>query len=129
MIQPLFLTQSGGYFLTWTATDVSSTNYGLLGIVDAAGHLQIRSLDQNLQLAPLGDIEVNSEKSLCLSLDWTTRTGSGARAVISQSNGTLALVPSFEKPLVETWDAHAYESWICAWSRWNDNIVWSGASY
>lgn len=129
MTRPLFSIQNGGYFLTWTATDVSPTNHGLLGIADATGHLQVRNLDQHLQLAPLVDIEVNSDKSLCLSLDWTTRTGSDARAVISQSNGTLALIHSLEKPLVETWDAHGYESWICAWSRWNDNIVWSGASY
>ena len=75
----------------------------------------------------MNTLVVNDENALCLSLDWTSRTTNDARMAVSQSNGTLALAPSIEKRVIETWDAHGYETWICAWSRWNDNILWSGA--
>ncbi|WFD35908.1 DNA topoisomerase [Malassezia cuniculi] len=108
----------------WTAT---SDHNGILAIADATGHVQLHRLTDTLKLEQLETLEINSEKALCLSLDWTSRTAVSASCVISQSNGTLARFSSIEKPVVETWSAHGYEAWICAWNQWNNNIIWSGA--
>lgn len=88
-------------------------------------------------------IQINSNKSLCLSLDWsdrnqTTSSPQNTKAIISQSDGTLAHIYDLEAASrqsegqqqtgIETWKAHDYEAWIAAFDSWSPNgqIVWSG---
>lgn len=79
---------------------------------------------------------MNNDEALCLSLDWSDRlqpNASDARMILSQSNGTLCMVPSLRTPGpvpqdYEVWHAHDYEAWITAWDCWSDGtIAWSGA--
>lgn len=110
--------------------------YGVLGIADATGHLALHRLDKSADrysLAPLATWQMNDEHALCLSLDWSDRTQRGAtdaKLILSQSNGTLAMVPSMHTPTPagqETWHAHDYEAWIAAWDCWSGGTVaWSG---
>ncbi|UZJ51327.1 hypothetical protein CBS101457_000647 [Exobasidium rhododendri] len=96
--------------------------------------------DNTLEL--FKSIHVNDTQALCLSLDWSDRSGghsggykidesssSSPHAIISQSDGTLAHVASVmsSAPTIQTWKAHDYEAWTTAYDCWSDgNIVWSG---
>lgn len=99
--------------------------------------------DDGALLEPLQRISVNTTNSLCLSLDWSDRTGGleGAcaggdrggmdppEAVVSQSDGTLARLSNAlsSTPAVETWKAHDYEAWTVAYDCWsNGRVAWSG---
>lgn len=115
--------------------------YGILGIADATGTVNLFQLEEDenkYALNPWRSWRMNSEKALCLSLDWTNPAGNtstplDARLIVSQSNGTLAMVPTLnhdilDEEIIDTWSAHDYEAWIAAWDCWsNGNVVWSGA--
>ena len=93
----------------------------------------------SLRLRRWKEWQLNSQSALCLSMDWSDRTAApydvprDAQLLVSQSNGTLATVPSVTcdsgTPAgMETWDAHGYEAWIAAWDCWSGGTVaWSGA--
>lgn len=117
-----------------------SVHSGVLGIADATGHLNIMKLatqESSFRLHHWKTWKMNEEKALCLSLDWSDRGPNGmaadAKLILSQSNGTLCMVPTLnvDHPLekgMDVWAAHDYEAWICAWDCWSHgNIAWSGA--
>lgn len=97
----------------------SSSSQGLLAVADAQGHVtlhqllgaeQASSLRHPWRLEQVADLEINPSKALCLSLDWSDRarhypsshlstgatSGSDASLVVSQSDGSLAWLPSVE---------------------------------
>ena len=107
--------------------------YGILGIADASGHLQLHKLNSDLQFAPVTSWTVNADKALCLSVDFSDRTTSNAndaKTIVSQSDGSLAMIPSLHTKQpdgLQTWAAHDYEAWIAAWDASSDGtIAWSG---
>lgn len=119
----------------WTlaSSTCGAHGYGMLGIADATGYLSLYQLGEDLALTKNAAWRMNDEKALCLSLDWSDRTKTGASdasVIVSQSNGTLATVPSLHRAEphgIETWHAHDYEAWIAAWDCWGDaNVAWSG---
>lgn len=111
----------------------TAMGYGVLGLADATGHVRLYKLRDTKRFAPLAAWPMNSDAALCLSLDVSDRTqpdASDARVLVSQSNGTLAMVPSMHTPQpegLETWEAHGYEAWIAAWDAHSPGTVaWSG---
>ncbi|PWN37658.1 WD40 repeat-like protein [Meira miltonrushii] len=119
-----------------------------LGVVLANSTLSLYTYDTTHdtkgRLCDPAHIQVNSNNSLCLSLDWSDRnqpasSPSDTKAIISQSDGTLAHIYDLEAASssssrgegstgIETWKAHDYEAWIAAFDSWSPNgqIVWSG---
>ncbi|GAA6007225.1 hypothetical protein JCM11491_003051 [Sporobolomyces phaffii] len=110
----------------------------VLAIADAKGHVQLHSLDTaTLRLSLIETITVADDKTLCLSLDWSTRHPSSpepATIIASLSNGSLVLLtppaptssstPSFV--VSKTWPAHDFEPWITSFDCWKPTVVWSG---
>ena len=116
-----------------------SPHSGVLGIADATGCLNLMKLtteDSQFHLSPWKVWQMNDEGALCLSLDWSDRgpneMATDAKLILSQSNGTLCMVPSLNsesslKDEMQVWRAHDYEAWIAAWDCWsNGNVVWRG---
>lgn len=113
----------------------------LLSIALADSNISLYTFE-NLTLKHLKSIRVNTTQALCLSLDWSDRIGGypggyvkekdtkiEAKAIVSQSDGTLASVShslsSF--PIIETWKAHDFEAWTTAFDCWSQgNVLWSG---
>lgn len=113
-----------------------SMGYGVLAIADATGHVRLHRLEETLRFSQLAAWQMNEEAALCLSLDFSDRTqpeASDARVLVSQSNGSLAMVPSLHATTpkgIETWEAHGYEAWIAAWDTFSGGTVaWSGMLY
>ncbi|WFD41484.1 DNA topoisomerase [Malassezia psittaci] len=111
----------------------SDQGYGILGIADASGHLQLHKLNEDLKFAAMTSWTVNTDKALCLSVDFsdrTTRNADDAKTIVSQSDGSLAMIPSLytkQPDGIQTWAAHDYEAWIAAWDTSSDGtIAWSG---
>lgn len=64
--------------------------------------------------------ELNSV--LALSLDVN-----GSRILASDSLGRISLLNmEATAPILRQWKAHEFEAWTCAFSRFNDEIVFSG---
>lgn len=113
----------------------------LLSIALADSQISLYTLE-NLTLKHLKNIQVNTTQALCLSLDWSDRIGgfpggygalddrsNEAKAIVSQSDGTLACISHTltSSPIIETWKAHEYEAWTTAFDCWSQgNVLWSG---
>lgn len=118
-----------------------------LGVVLANSTLSLYTYDKTHdhkgRLCDCVHIQINSNNSLCLSLDWSDRnqptsSPTNTKAIISQSDGTLANIFDLEAASssqgtgvtagIETWKAHDYEAWIAAFDSWSPNgqIIWSG---
>lgn len=95
--------------------------------------------DLSKPLEHLKKIQVNDKGALALSLDWSDRIGctigncskesiSEPSVIVSQSDGSLSHISNiFNETIIETWKAHDYEVWTCAFDCWsNGNIIWSG---
>lgn len=103
----------------WTLAAAGQTSrHGLLGVVDATGHLTIHSLQaedrpsgsNSWQLRQTADLPLNPRQALALSLDWSDRIHqypshsaagqsskvSNAALIVSQSDGSLVYLPSIE---------------------------------
>ncbi|XP_052896287.1 diphthine methyltransferase [Anopheles moucheti] len=68
--------------------------------------------------------ESDDRNLLTLALDWSS---DGKRIVVSDSHGCVEMF-SFENGLhpIHGWKVHGFEAWTCAFSRHNENIVYSG---
>lgn len=79
-------------------------------------------------LEPQKTVQVSTESTLVLSLDWQPHVAAPA-LITSLSDGHLAhLTQGADGSLIvsQSWKAHDYEPWITAWDRWQSNTVWSG---
>ncbi|XP_052870243.1 diphthine methyltransferase [Anopheles cruzii] len=99
--------------------------------------LAVAGSDGSIQVYELADMEtprlesqvmcsLRDEESpvLALSLDWSRE---GDRMVVSDSDGTVNLL-SYDSELktINRWKAHGFEAWTAAFSRHNENVVYSG---
>lgn len=105
-----------------------------LGVVNASGVLEIYSLDVKngipsltlLVKAPLGEESDN----LALSLDWSNNKFDLQPSVmVSDSKGKMTIFQldvgrSLE--ITQSWKAHDYEAWICAFDSWKPSTVFTG---
>jgi diphthamide biosynthesis protein 7 len=62
---------------------------------------------------------------LALSLCWSA---SGREIVTSLSKGSCCIASGEDFQTLEHWPAHDYEAWIAAFDRFNDSVVYSGAT-
>jgi diphthamide biosynthesis protein 7 len=46
--------------------------------------------------------------------------------MVSQSDGTIALMTGQELKLEHEWKAHDYEAWIAAFDYWNPSVCYTG---
>ncbi|GAA6063011.1 hypothetical protein JCM10212_002652 [Sporobolomyces blumeae] len=102
-----------------------------LAIADAKGHVQLHKLDdETCTLSPIDTVTCADEKTLCLSLDWSTRHPSSAdpaSIIVSLSSGSLThLTGESTLTPTRTWHAHDFEPWITSFDCWDTNTVWSG---
>ena len=96
---------------------------GRLGVCDAGGALTVyRAGEGGLQ----SEGEVSVSPGLALALEWGP---GGLRAAVSDSRGAVhALQRDTAGQLVVTrsYPGHQYEAWTVAFSRHNDNLLFSG---
>uniref|UniRef100_A0A182N748 MYND-type domain-containing protein n=1 Tax=Anopheles dirus TaxID=7168 RepID=A0A182N748_9DIPT len=104
-----------------------------LAVAGADGAVCIYGLEQTADHKPrleeqktstlLGD-ETDERNLLALALDWSS---DGKRLVVSDSHGCVELF-TVECGLqsVHSWKAHGFEAWTCAFSRHDENVIFSG---
>uniref|UniRef100_A0A182JQF1 methylated diphthine methylhydrolase n=1 Tax=Anopheles christyi TaxID=43041 RepID=A0A182JQF1_9DIPT len=92
----------------------------IYALTDTTGPVQL----EPKATAKLAGDETENRNLLALALDWSP---DGNRIVVSDSHGCVEML-SFENGLqtVHSWKVHSYEAWTCAFSRHNENIVFSG---
>ncbi|XP_031778013.1 diphthine methyltransferase [Nasonia vitripennis] len=114
----------------------------LLGVVNAAGFLQIYELTKSSTEAPslslVSEVSIgedDGEDRLALSLDWSTGRrfdleDQDVEITVSDSGGSISVLKlgdggkSLER--VHFWKAHEFEAWITAFDYWDTNVVYSG---
>ncbi|KAI7862655.1 hypothetical protein BDF14DRAFT_1735771 [Spinellus fusiger] len=101
-----------------------------LAVVDSVGGLQLHSVTQHHQLAPLAHVQVADTTTLCLSLEWANRVDPcDHRIAISHSDGSLSTVTSTESEwkVQDQWHAHDLEVWTTAFHSHDTRTLYSGA--
>ncbi|XP_050070419.1 diphthine methyltransferase [Anopheles maculipalpis] len=80
-------------------------------------------LEHQTSVALCGDATID-RNLLTLALDWRH---DGKRIIASDSHGCVELF-STENGLqsIHSWNVHGFEAWTCAFSRHNENVVFSG---
>ncbi|XP_060696981.1 diphthine methyltransferase isoform X1 [Hemiscyllium ocellatum] len=113
---------------------ISVAGHPVLGIANAEGSLELRSLTQceknSCLLEPLCSVRIGPE-CLALSLDWSTgREHEPLKIISSDSKGYLSLLSvdgcRSALDIVSRWKAHDFEAWIAAFNYWNTDFVYSG---
>lgn len=105
----------------------------VLGVVNAERTLQIYVLkggDLKLELLTSCELDDDESETLLLSLDWSTGKFSSdePEIVCSDSKGAIHRFKFVNNELKreESWHAHEFEAWICAFYYWDPNIIFSG---
>ncbi|KAL7748500.1 hypothetical protein RI367_006195 [Sorochytrium milnesiophthora] len=104
----------------------------LLGIAKSTGHISFHHLsvaDRHMQ--DLCRFDLDDPATLVLSLDWRNRRGGDPACVVSNSDGTVALLDVSSDnggsvKQVQSWTAHDAEAWITAFDYWDTWRVYSG---
>lgn len=110
----------------------------LLAAANALGQIETFELkDDKLHLRSYLDLNPEYHNLLTLSLDWSWSNGNEQAANIncrrilaSDSKGDISIInynPNdghLEKE--HSWVAHSFEAWICAFDKWNENVVYTG---
>ncbi|XP_053671467.1 diphthine methyltransferase [Anopheles nili] len=96
---------------------------GTLAIYAVEDFSEQPKLDLQTSIALQGE-ELQEQNPLALAVDWSQ---DGKRIIVSDSHGCIELL-SFENTLqsIHNWKKHGFEAWTCAFSRHNENIVFSG---
>uniref|UniRef100_A0A340TBA2 methylated diphthine methylhydrolase n=1 Tax=Anopheles minimus TaxID=112268 RepID=A0A340TBA2_9DIPT len=92
----------------------------MYALIESAGSPM---LEHKATVTLRGD-ENDDRNLLTLALDWSP---DGKRIVVSDSHGCVEML-SFENDLlhIHGWKVHGFEAWTCAFSRHNENVVFSG---
>lgn len=103
----------------------------LLATANALGQVEVYALENfKLKFIHSLNLSLENENLLTLSLDWRERADSQMTDILaSDSKGSIHLLSfSNERELakVQTWSAHSFEAWICAFDRWDKNRFFSG---
>ncbi|KYQ94189.1 WD40 repeat-containing protein [Tieghemostelium lacteum] len=107
-----------------TITGGNSNGGNLLGVVMSRGDLNLYQYTSENSLKVINQSQVtDSNDILALSLDWSL---DNQNLVISSSDGNVQLVDMESVKVVEQWNAHDYEAWICAFNYFNDSVMFSG---
>ena len=110
--------------------DLKWINYSpeltLLSTVSALGQLSLYSLADISK--PVVCEDVTNDQTIALSHCWLHQTNN--YVVISDQQGCLSIC-DFDNTnglrFSQSWSAHEYECWTCAWDQADLNIVYSGA--
>lgn len=81
--------------------------------------------NQDIDCTETQAVQVGS--SMCLSVDWAPQTDVPCVAV-SLADGFLSLVNlAVPAPVVQSsWQAHAFEAWVCSFDTWRPEVLYSG---
>ncbi|KAJ9478182.1 Diphthine methyltransferase [Pseudozyma hubeiensis] len=107
--------------MKWSLTKADDETRRILGVANAKGQVTVHRLQDGTskgssraRLSPLGELHFNDRNALCLSLDFSDRKGGHAGGydmnnltadtamIVSQSDGSLAYLPSLEAALSST---------------------------
>lgn len=83
---------------------------------------------ERLESKSLINLNPQIHNLLTLSLDWEYKPFDRKRLVASDSRGDVSLLEYGNTGLriISSWEAHSFESWICAFDKWNPNFVFTG---
>ena len=97
-----------------------------LSTISAVGQLSLYTLDNFTK--PIICENVTNNQTLALSHSWLYSTNN--YVVISDQQGYLTIC-DLDKTnglrFSQSWLAHEYECWTCAWDKYDSNIIYSGA--
>lgn len=107
--------------------------FPILAAANALGQIEVFTLENN-QLIRKTTFELNTEfhNLLALSLDWNCATASESnderKILSSDSKGDITLLEYNGEHLTKlnSWSAHSFEAWICAFDKWDRNRVFTG---
>ncbi|GFU30005.1 diphthine methyltransferase [Nephila pilipes] len=91
--------------------------------------LKISTKNKSVCLKPLTSLNLSvEEKKMILSLDWALQKEGLASVITSDTKGNLNYLSIRESELclVESWNAHSFESWIAAFNYSQPHIIYSG---
>jgi len=102
----------------------------ILACVDSSGRVNVyKFLPDDLNLECTFSLAQNTS-SIALSLSWSTDITAAAQPCIASSYSSGEVQVSQLSPTsltkLNTWKAHEYEAWICAFNHFNPSIVYSG---
>ncbi|XP_067638768.1 diphthine methyltransferase [Eurosta solidaginis] len=105
----------------------------LLAAVNSFGQVELYEMKDDI-LRMISNLELNPiyDDILALSLDWRClgcSTSQQFQILISDSKGGLNLIdykPELGLKKVDTFSAHGFEAWTCAFDKWDINRIYSG---
>ncbi|SPP77668.1 diphthine methyltransferase [Drosophila guanche] len=106
----------------------SSDSGPLLATANALGEVEIYELLADEKQLQKRTCLALAEAPLALALDWQ-RDGDAVQLVVSDSKGNISHLRYTEQgelSVVDTWNAHEFEAWTCAFDRWTPQLVYSG---
>lgn len=110
--------------MKWSLTRAEDGVRKMLGVANAKGEITLHRLQQSgsqAKLESMGKLDFNNRNALCLSLDFSDRKGgypggydeskldSDTSLIVSQSDGSLAYLPSLELALSSTTPSSSIE--------------------
>jgi len=119
----------------------------LLGVANSVGEILTLSMTSSPGEDELDDVvggdvslrfgdkisikEKGDEKTLALSLDWSNRlrddtADTDVKIAVSDSKGCITIVDVDSNRVSQSFPAHDFEAWICAFDCFHRNIVYSG---
>ncbi|XP_067635675.1 diphthine methyltransferase-like [Eurosta solidaginis] len=117
--------------MKWLHTQ--SEDNPLLAAVNSFGQVELYEMKDDI-LRMISNLELNPiyDDILALSLDWRRlgcSTSQQFQILISDSKGGLNLIdykPELGLKKVDTFSAHGFEAWTCAFYKWDINRIYSG---
>ncbi|XP_055951630.1 diphthine methyltransferase-like [Argiope bruennichi] len=129
-LEKIDIAQSGGVLdLKWCPQLINGEP--VLGAACSNGKIILLRMSSNssrIHLQELINLNLSlEEKKMILSLDWSCQEGS-ITTIASDTKGNLNYVAlrESELSLLESWNAHGFESWIVAFDYSHPNVVYSG---
>uniref|UniRef100_A0A1A9WMZ9 methylated diphthine methylhydrolase n=1 Tax=Glossina brevipalpis TaxID=37001 RepID=A0A1A9WMZ9_9MUSC len=108
----------------------------ILAAANALGEIEIFQLiETNLEKISSLKLNPTYDNLLVLSIDWNTKISlqnydhETKYLLASDSRGDISLLSfTYEGGLqkINSWSAHSFEAWICAFDKWNENYVYTG---
>eukprot|EP00163_Fabomonas_tropica_P017897 TRINITY_DN3176_c0_g1_i1.p1 TRINITY_DN3176_c0_g1~~TRINITY_DN3176_c0_g1_i1.p1 ORF type:complete len:348 (+),score=34.53 TRINITY_DN3176_c0_g1_i1:322-1365(+) len=121
--------------------DMKWSDSGILGQCNWDGHLSLYTYDAEARAVSETD-QLKLADDIVLSMDWndlarrggsadssTTDSGTGKlQCIVSHRDKALTLVDVSNQggEVVQSWPAHDFEPWICAFDYWDRDVVYSG---
>uniref|UniRef100_A0A1I8PQF6 methylated diphthine methylhydrolase n=2 Tax=Stomoxys calcitrans TaxID=35570 RepID=A0A1I8PQF6_STOCA len=121
--------------MRWLKT--TSNVFPILATATALGNVEVYIVEElKLKCVQVFRLNPSDNNLLTLSLDWglsadeaNISEGKQNQLLTSDSKGNISLAAwSSERNLemIRSWHAHEFEAWICAFDKWDKNLVYTG---